>query len=214
MKFADIRLQSLPVHRSILAVDIEKSTSPLRTNPVKQILRREVYRVLDEAMEYAGIDSRHLDPFEDRGDGVLALIHPADEVPKTLLLGAFVPAVVRLLREYNAGLRPWEIAGGLGLRLRVALHAGEVHFDGKGFFGEEVDVACRLLDAPRFKKCLAETAAPLVLVVSEDLYWSIVRHDYAGIHGADFHPLVRLKVSGRSRRGYVHLPAEAMEPAA
>lgn len=207
-------MQSLPVHRSILAVDIEKSTSPLRTNPVKEILRREVYRVLDEAMAHAGIHDRHLDPFEDRGDGVLALIHPADEVPKTLLLGALVPEVVRLLREYNGGLLPRERAGGLGLRLRVAVHAGEVHFDGKGFFGEEVDVACRLLDAPRFKKCLSETTAPLGLVVSEDIYWAIVRHDYAGIQGADFHPLVRLKVAGRSRRGYVNIPADEMEPAA
>lgn len=207
-------MQTFPVHRSILAVDIEKSTSPLRTNPVKEILRREVYRVLEEAMAFSGIDSRHLDPFEDRGDGVLALIRPADEVPKTLLLGIFVPEVMRLLREYNDGLHPRESAEGLQLRLRLALHAGEVHFDGKGFFGEEVDVACRLLDAPRFKRCLAETTEPLVLAVSEDIYWSIVRHDYAGIQGADFHPLIRLKVSGRQRRGYVHRPAAELEPAA
>lgn len=194
-------MHSSPVHRSILAIDIEKSTQ--RTNPVKEILRREVYDAMEQAMAFAGIHRRHLDPFEDRGDGVLALIRPADEVPKTLLLGVFLPELERLLWDYNAGLDPGQAADGLGLRLRVAFHAGEVHFDGKGFFGEEVDVACRLLDAPRFKRCLTESIAPLALVVSEDLYWSIVRHDYAGIQGADFRPLFKVRVSGRVRQGYV-----------
>ncbi|MCW2884832.1 MAG: hypothetical protein QOE54_6039 [Streptosporangiaceae bacterium] len=201
-------MQSLPIHRSILAVDIEKSTSPLRTNPVKEELRRQVYRLLDMAMTNAGIEDRHLDPFEDRGDGVLALIHPVDEIPKTLLLNPFVPVLARLLLDYNAELPPGE-EGRLGLRLRVVVHAGEVHYDGRGYFGEELDVACRLLDAPRVKKSLRETTAPLVLVVSEDIYWAIVRHDYDGIRGETFLPLVRLHVSGRRRLGYVHTPHQA-----
>jgi GTP diphosphokinase / guanosine-3',5'-bis(diphosphate) 3'-diphosphatase len=33
-------------------------------------------------------------------------------------------------------------------RLRVVLHAGEVHYDGNGCFGEALDIAFRLLDAP------------------------------------------------------------------
>ncbi|MCW2913544.1 MAG: hypothetical protein JWN52_1612 [Actinomycetia bacterium] len=206
-------MQSLPMHRSILAVDIEKSTSPLRTNPIKEELRRQIYRLLDEAMTTAGIASRHVDPFEDRGDGVLALIHPVDEIPKTLLLNPFVPELTRLLLDYNTSLPSGEKAR-LGLRLRVVFHAGEVHYDGRGYFGEELDVACRLLDAPRFKKCLRETEAPLVLVVSEGIYWSIVRHDYDGICGASFRPLVRLQVSGRRRLGYVHIPHEAPAMAA
>jgi hypothetical protein len=197
-------VQSIPVHRSILAVDIERSTS--RTNPVKEELRRQVYRLLDEALAKAGIDERHLDPMEDRGDGVLALIHPVDEVPKTLLLGTFVPLLNTLLADYNGGLSAVERAAGLGMRLRVAIHAGEVHIDGRGFFGEEVDVACRLLDAKRFKKILSDSRVPLALIVSEDIYWSIVRHDYAGIRGAAFQHAVNMEVFGRRRQGYVHLP--------
>lgn len=196
---------SLPVHRSILAIDIEKSTSPLRTNPVKVELRSQIYRLLDEALATAGIDARHLDPIEDRGDGVLALIHPVDEVPKTLLLSCFVPELARLLAQYNLGIPPVDRPS-LGMRVRVVVHAGEVHCDGRGYCGEELDVACRLLDAKPFKRCLAETDAPLVLVVSEDIYWAIVRHDYAGIRGAEFLPVVRLQVSGRRRLGYVHVP--------
>jgi hypothetical protein len=198
-------VKSHPVHRSILAVDIEKSTSPLRTNPIKEELRRLVYRLLVEAMASAGIQDRHCDPFEDRGDGVLALIHPADEVPKTLLFNPLIPALCQLLTDYNLSLSTPERAR-RELRLRVVVHAGEVHRDGNGYFGEALDVACRLLDAPRLKKCLRQVLAPLVLVVSEDLYWSIVRHHYEGICHETFQPVVRVHVAGRRRRGWIHVP--------
>lgn len=61
---------------------------------------------------------------------------------------------------------------------------------------------------------------PLVLVVSEDIYWSIVQHEYDGIPGSAFEPLVRVTVAGRRRRGWVHVPApllphgQALMPAA
>lgn len=205
---------SHPVHRSILAVDIEKSTSPLRTNPIREELRELVYRLLGAAMASAGIRDRHCDPFEDRGDGVLALIHPADEVPKTLLFNPLIPALSQMLSDYNHSLpEPERLRR--ELRLRVVVHAGEVHFDGNGYFGEELDVACRLLDSPRLKKCLRQVPAPLVLVVSDDLYQSIVRHHYDGICRESFHPAVGVQVAGRRRRGWVHVPPAygVLEPA-
>jgi hypothetical protein len=39
--------QSVPVHRSILAGDSEKSTSALRTNPIKEELRQEACSMLE-----------------------------------------------------------------------------------------------------------------------------------------------------------------------
>ena len=54
--------------------------------------------------------------------------------------------------------------------------------------------------------------APLVLVVSEDIYWSIVQHEYDGIPGSAFEPLVRVTVAGRRRRGWVHVPAPWLVP--
>jgi hypothetical protein len=157
-------------------------------------------------MRTAGITDGHCDPLADRGDGVLALIHPADEVPKTLLLNPLVPVLVTLLAERNASLGAAERYR-RELRLRVVIHAGEIHYDGKGYFGEALDVAFRLLDAPRLKDRLRHTMTPLVLVVSEDIYWSIVQHEYDGIPGSAFEPLVRVTVAGRRRRGWVHVPA-------
>jgi hypothetical protein len=199
-------MRSVPVHRSILAVDIEKSTAALRTNPIREELRREVYSMLGTSMRAAGIGAGHCDPLTDRGDGILALVHPADEVPKTLLLNPLVPALVRLLTEHNSGL-PDRDRCRRELRLRVVVHAGEIHFDGKGYFGEALDVAFRLLDAPRLKESLRRVAGPLVLAVSDIIYWSIVSQDYEGIPRAAYEPVLRVTVAGRRRTGWLHVPA-------
>jgi hypothetical protein len=197
------RVMSLPVYRSILAVDIEGSTQ--RSNPVKEELREEVYRLVAEALYVAGIDSRHHDPFTDRGDGVLILLRPADELPKPLLLSRLIPALAGLLATHNGGISPVDQAR--ILRLRAVVHAGEVHYDGKGFFGEDLDVAFRLLDAPRFKEELRSAAVPLALVASDYIYHSIIRHGYDGIDGTEFLPLVTVKVGDQRCKGWVYLPA-------
>ncbi|MFG2250765.1 hypothetical protein [Spirillospora sp. NPDC048823] len=194
------------MHRSILVIDIEGSTAAARTNPIRQELRSQVYRMLGVAMGHAGIDARWCDPFEDRGDGVLVLLHPVDELPKTLLLSRLVPKLAHQLVEYNAGLASAERPR-LGLRVRVVVHAGEVHRDENGCFGEAVDLACRLLDSPKLKQGLRESPAPLVLVVSEDIYWGIVRHGYDGICPSAYRPDLRISVGGRRRQGYVHVPS-------
>jgi hypothetical protein len=111
----------------------------------------------------------------------------------------------QMLSDYNLSL-PEPERPSRELRLRVVVHAGEIHRDRNGYFGEALDVACRLLDSQRLKKCLRQVPAPLVVVVSEELYWSIVRHQYDGICHETFRPAVRIQVGGRRRRGWVHVP--------
>jgi class 3 adenylate cyclase len=204
------REASLPVHRSILAVDIEGSTK--RTNPVKGELRDEVYRLMLAALTVAGIGVQHCEPFTDRGDGILVLLRPADEFPKPLLLSRLVPALASLLVARNSRISPAEHPR--ILRLRVVIHAGEVHCDENGFFGEDLDVAFRLLDAPRLKEHLRRAMAPLALVASEYIYQSIIRHRYDGIDDEEFQQLVTVKVGGQRRKGWVHLPRTGGRPVA
>ncbi len=185
-------------------LDIESSTS--RNNLLKEELRRQLYRILDEALATLGIDEQRRDPYEDRGDGVIALIHPADEIPKCHLLSRLVPALARSLLDYNLSI-PYEEWFRRGMRLRVVVHAGEVHRDSRGFFGEALDVACRLLDSRRFKRSLASSADPLALVVSEDLYWSTVHHEYDGLRPADFVRDIRVTVGGRHHHGWLRVPS-------
>ena len=146
----DVRLPVGPVHRLIVAVDIEGSTE--RTNPAKGELRRILYELLDRALEATGIAAKHLEPYTDRGDSVLILIKPHDDVPKTLVLGQLIPILTALLAEHNASVTWPE----LRMRLRAVVHAGEIHEDGKGFYGDDLDAAFRLLEAPKLKNELRE----------------------------------------------------------
>lgn len=196
----------LPYYRAIVALDIERSTS--RPNPIKGELRNKTYELFEAALRKAGIDSCHHDRFVDRGDGILALIHPVDQAPKALLLNRAVPALRRLLSDYNASL-PQHSQQQQQLRVRVVMHAGEVHYDANGCFGEALDVAFRLLDAAQVKRTLRDAADPLILVVSQDIYSSVVRHGYDGIDDETFHQMVRVQIAGKRYAGWIHLPEHA-----
>ncbi|MGA6164498.1 hypothetical protein [Amycolatopsis magusensis] len=184
-----------PHHRTILVFDVEGSTR--RTDMAKARLRQTMYRLLDEALLAGGITPAHYDPPSDRGDGALVLVHPVAQAPKTALLNQVLPRLGELLAEQDAEH---------GFRLRVALHAGEVNYDEQGCFGESVDIAFRLLDAPEVKRRLRTTDAPMILVVSPVIYQSVIRHGYEGIDPAAFKPLRQVQVAGIRHRGWVHLP--------
>jgi hypothetical protein len=197
-----------PVHRSIVAVDVEGSTK--RTNPDKGKLRRVLYDLLERALTGAGIGQRHLEELGDRGDGVLILIRPHDDVPKTVLFSQLIPKLTALLVEYNEGVAKPE----LRMRLRAVIHAGEVHEDGRGFYGDDIDVAFRLLEARKVKLMLKHAPeAPLVLVVSEEIWTGVLRHGYSDC--GRYSQRVRVQVGERTRYGRVTLPtcAQADVPA-
>lgn len=198
-----LQVADLPYYRAIVALDIESSTT--RPNPVKGELRNKAYELFEEALCTAGIGKRYRDRFIDRGDGILALIHPVDQAPKALLLNEAIPLLGRLLAKHNTSL-PRHSLPQRQLRVRVVVHAGEVHYDANGCFGEALDVAFRLLDAARVKRALRESADPLVLVISGDIHDSVVRHGYAGLDDQSFQSLVRVNVAGRRYPGWVRAP--------
>ena len=135
----------------------------------------------------------YYDPFTDRGDGLLVLLRPVDEIPKPVLLSHLIPALARLLAAYNSRISPADQPR--ILRLRAVIHAGEVHCDVNGLFGEDLDVAFRLLDAPRFKAELKSATVPLALVASDYIYQSVISHGYDGIDDTGIPP-----VGDRKRR--------------
>jgi hypothetical protein len=206
VSFGDRRRPAGPVYRSIVVIDLEGST--MRSNPAKGELRHIMYTLLERALAAAAIAGEHLEPMHDRGDGVLVLVRPHDDVPKTVLLNRLIPLLARLLEEYNAQITDPE----LRMRLRAVVHAGEVHSDSRAFYGEAIDVAVRLLDAAPVKMALRQTAQPLVLVVSEEIYRGIVVHGYAVCQ--TYRPLVLVSVNDRTHRGWVHIPAPTEPPGA
>ncbi len=193
----------LPRHRAIVAVDIEGSTG--RTNSVRTQLRAVLFQLLDAAFLAGGIAGRHRDPLLDRGDGALCFVRPVDQAPKALLLAAVVPALNELLARH-AESRPE-----LAFRLRVAVHAGEVHRDSRGPYGEDVDIACRLVDADELKRRLRETTELLVLAVSQEIHRAVVRHGYPGVERSAFTQAVPFKLGDERLRGWLYTP-EASRP--
>jgi hypothetical protein len=188
----------LPLHRTIVVMDIEGSTT--RTNSAKAWMRQAMYSLLEQALELTGIAEWHRDRMVDRGDGVLLPIQPVDDVPKTVLITTFIPALTELVAGHNMR-RPEH-----RFRLRTAVHAGEIHYDSRGPFGEAIDVACRLVDAQELKDRLRQTDAPLVLAVSDDMYRSVIRHGYDGIDVRAFEPSVWFTVGGQRHHGWVYVP--------
>ena len=87
------------------------------------------------------------------------------------------------------------------IRVRVVLHAGEVHYDPDGCYGEALDIAFRLLDAPGVKRTLKAAPDPLILVVSGEIYSSVARHGYDQIDGSAFHRLVTRQIAGNRYPG-------------
>ena len=188
-----------PMYRSIVAIDLEGSTT--RINVVKGQLRWTMYDILGRALEEAAITRNHLEQLTDRGDGVLLLVRPHDDVPKTVLLESLIPQLTALLIAHNTAVTE----PALQMRLRAVVHAGEVHADDRGFYGDAIDVAIRLLDSPAVKKTLKQSsAAPLVSVISEEIHSGIVCQGYVDDL---YRPLVRVRVGRRLHRGWVHIPA-------
>ncbi|MEU4251129.1 hypothetical protein AB0F15_27345 [Amycolatopsis sp. NPDC026612] len=193
--------RDLPHHRAIVAVDVEGSTR--RTNPAKAHLRTVLFELLDQAFLAGGITKKYRDGFVDRGDGALCLIRPVDQAPKPVLLATVVPALAELLTRHA------ESHPDLAFRLRVAVHAGEVHYDSRGPYGEDVDIACRFVDARELRRQLSITAAPLVLVISPEMHRSVVRHGYPGIDHDTYFQTVPIRVGTQRLRGWVHTPEAA-----
>jgi hypothetical protein len=114
--------QGLAVHRTVVAVDVEGFGNRHRTNRVQVAVREGLYRAMQEAFRRSGIPWIPRD-HEDRGDGMFILVGP--EVPKSLFVESLPSALAAALHSHNRAHPGLE-----SIRLRMALHAGEVNYDG------------------------------------------------------------------------------------
>jgi tetratricopeptide (TPR) repeat protein len=156
------------VHRTIIMLDVEGFGDPKRTLPHQIGTRAGLYQVAAEALEAAGVpwDGCYN---EDRGDSVFVLVPP--EIPKSPLVEVMPQAVAQALHAYNRS-SPAERR----VRLRMAIHAGEVAFDDNGVTSTSLTTAFRLLDATPVKTALATSPGALVLIVSQWIFDEVVRH--------------------------------------
>jgi hypothetical protein len=159
------------LHRTIVVVDVARFTDPIRTVLHQEAIHEGIYGVLRKAFQECDIDWSACTA-EDRGDGALILVPP--DVPKIRLADRLPGRLLAGLRRYNR-VHSTEAT----IQLRVALHAGEVRGHRNGQVSQEINFACRILDADTAKTALARTNGVLAVIASDVFYQHVVVPDPA-----------------------------------
>lgn len=176
-KFLRRRTAGGPEYCSIMVVDM--AGSGRWHNQAQSRARAALTAAMRTAVRCGGIGWADL-AVEDRGDGMILLIPPS--VSKVEILDPVVPRLAEEIHAHNATVEP-----SFRIRLRVAVHAGEVHRDASGWFGSDLNTACRLVNGEPLRQALEDSPrTELVLVVSDHIYQGVVRHRYRGIDPAGY----------------------------
>ena len=154
-----------------MVVDVERFGDPTRTNLNQLVVRGGLYSAMAQAFSESGVAWDGCET-EDRGDGALILVPP--DVPKTCLVTDLPSRLAMAVNRHNVSRVLPE-----RMRLRIALHAGEVYHDAYGVTGTAINHAFRLVDAPVLKAALDASTGLLALIVSDWLFSEVVRHDPA-----------------------------------
>ncbi|MEV3871441.1 hypothetical protein [Streptomyces sp. NPDC049906] len=184
-------------YRALFAVDVERSAG--RGGPAFLRVREALSAALRESFRRSGIDWDGC-LCDDLGDG-LRVTAPAG-LPKARLIHPLVHELDARLRAHN------ELAGPLTrVRVRVALHAGEVHVSPDGrVTGRPLEVLARLLDSAPLRRALARAPeAATALVVSQHFHEETVCPGRPGIDPASFHatPVTEKEYTGSA---WLHVP--------
>lgn len=182
-----------PVPRSLVAVDIEEYSR--RDNLGHLELREALRRVSTEAFRQIGVRA---DGLQDQGDAFLILVGP--EVAKARLVVDLIRELSIALRQFNRNRLPEA-----RMRLRLALHAGDVHLDGTGYGGEAVVAVMRLIEAEALRKALKAAPEDLAVIVSGHLHRDVVTQEYRGIDPADYRE-VQVSRKEFSQRAWIRVP--------
>ncbi|HEU5471421.1 MAG TPA: hypothetical protein VFV67_12270 [Actinophytocola sp.] len=188
----------LAVHRTIAVIDMAGFGDRIRTNRHQVAARAGMYRALGHAFDQARIPWAGC-YHEDRGDGAFVLA-PAD-IPKALFVERLPGALATALRRHNH-THPVEEQ----VRLRMAIHAGELYHDDYGVTGRALTLAFRLVSSPHLKQALATSPGSLALITSSWFFDEVVRNSHPTT--AAYRP-VPITVKESTTVGWISLPDEA-----
>ncbi|MGK3206176.1 hypothetical protein [Amycolatopsis sp. MEPSY49] len=186
-----------PQHRSIIVIDV--AGFGRRPDPAQVRVRSSLDRIVRAACRASGLPRARL-VFEDRGDGVIVFV-PAT-VSKAVLVRPFVPQLSTFLHEHNAKAEAVH-----RIRVRLAVHAGEVVRGPYGWLGADLNLTCRLVDsAPLREELVRRPCADLVVALSDVVHQAVVRHGHRGTAPTEY-TAVPLKVKEVATRAWIHQPA-------
>jgi tetratricopeptide (TPR) repeat protein len=189
-------------HHLIVVADVEGFGDPRRTGPHLQAVRDGLDAVMRAAFAAAGLQWE--DCYREmRGDAIVALV--SAEADKAQFVEVVLPVLVTRLRVHN-DTHP----DAQRLRLRVALHAGEVGYDTHGISSAALIRTFRLCDAPPLKAALAGSPGVLAMIASDGLFDDVIRHTPAAAP-ATWRP-VAVTVKEADTTGWITLPDHPYPP--
>lgn len=189
-------------HHLIVVADVEGFGDRRRTGPHQRAVRDGLYEVMEAAFTAAGTAWAECYQ-EDRGDAVFALV--PGEADKARFVEAALPALVTRLRVHNDTHPEAQ-----RIRLRVALHAGEVGYDEHGVTSSSLTLTFRLCDAAPLKTALAASPGVLAVIASDWLFDDVIRHT-PGAAPATWRP-IPVEVKEVATTGWVTLPDHPYPP--
>lgn len=191
-----------PRYFSIVAFDIESLGTDAR--PVPEAMRDRVFALVEEALAASAIPAEAVQRGES-GDGGFLLI--GSGVAKSDIGESFI-------RNLNNGLHRHAFLTGRPtvIRLRVALHAGDVARDARGWTGTELDAAFRLLDSPALRAAIASAdKAHMAVAVSWTWYDAVVWHQRGGIDRTTYRR-VPVDLHDKHTTVWLHVPGYLVPP--
>lgn len=187
------------MHRAIVCVDVEAFGDLRRTNLDQAIVRSGLYRILNRAFDHSNIPWTNC-YHEDRGDGAFILVPP--EVPKIQLVSNLPQALLAELTEHNKGSRQES-----RIRLRLAIHAGEVHRDEHGIVGTALNFAFRLLAADALREALSNSPGTVALIASQWFFEEVIRHSPEN-HPDHYRP-IRVVAKETDTTAWIRVPEDS-----
>ncbi len=149
------------MHCGLFSIDIAGFGQVGRSSDIFVQVRRMLFGLLANAFEASGIGWDTCLK-RDTGDGMIVVVPP--HFPKFRLLLPLLSQLAAELAKYNVVTDP-----ALRIRVRVAIHAGEVTLDEYGVTGRPKVLLARLLDSRVLRDALAEAPeeCPVVVLVSD-----------------------------------------------
>jgi len=195
-----------PVHRSLLSVDVEGSGS--RDSTASVIFREALFTELRKAFEASGIDWEACTR-QDTGDGMIVVA--PEGCSKRRLVHPLLPALADGLAHHNRYAGP-----ATRIRVRAAIHAGDLRVDPNGLTGKPKVLLARLLNAQPLRAALATApeSTTVAVLVSDGFHDDVITEGHPGIDPATYAP-VQVREKETEVRAWLHLVGQtAVRPAA
>ncbi|SNY55410.1 RIP homotypic interaction motif-containing protein [Paractinoplanes atraurantiacus] len=191
---------NLPLPGIVINSDVVGSSAG---DPPRQAeLGRAVETVIAEAVERSSSSSRWIRSY--RGDGEVTVAPP--DVPAAWLLWDFLNTIHSSAAAYNRN-KKHDAEVDHRLRLRIGMAGGDVLIeDGVDRAGDPFVLAARLQSSAAAREATeALPDAPVVAVISDDIYQRVVPYGANGLQPTNFRA-VAVDVNGRAGTAWLYVP--------